>query len=208
MMKKILLAIIAVSILAASAASADESKKEEPQPNDRPSQVKKAPAFSLKDHNGKTVKLEDYKGKIVVLEWFNYECPFVRYHYEKKPTMVSLANKYKDKNVVWLAVNSTSHLKTSKNKEFAKKNKVSYPILNDRSGKTGRTYGAQTTPHIFIVDKKGDIAYNGAIDDSPLGKKKDDVINYVDKALAELTKGREVTTKSTEPYGCSVKYAK
>lgn len=207
-MKKILLTTIAVSILAASAASADESKKEEPQPNDRPSQAKKAPAFTLKDHNGKTVALQDYKGKIVVLEWFNYECPFVRYHYEKKPTMVNLANKYKDKNVVWLAVNSTSHLKTSKNRDFAEKNKVPFPILDDRSGKTGHAYKAQTTPHIFIVDTKGSITYNGAIDDSPLGKKKDDVVKYVDKALAELTEGKEVTTKSTEPYGCSVKYAK
>ncbi len=207
-MKKIFLAIIAVSILAASAASADENKKGKPQPDNAPSQAKKAPTFTLKDHNGKTIALRDYKGKIVVLEWFNYECPFVRYHYEKKPTMVNLAKKYKGKNVVWLAVNSTSHLKTSKNRDFAEKNKVPYPILDDRSGKTGRAYKAQTTPHIFIVDTKGNIAYNGAIDDSPLGKKKDGIVNYVDKALAELTAGKELTIKKTTPYGCTIKYAK
>ena len=69
----------------------------------------KAPDFTLKNYDDKEVKLADYKGRIVVLEWFNYECPFVRYHYEKASTMKQLAAKYKDKNVVWFAINSTSH---------------------------------------------------------------------------------------------------
>src|SRR4030042_766607 len=99
---------------------------------------KKAPDFALKNYDGKEVKLADYKGKIVVLEWFNYECPFVRYHYEKASTMKDLAGKYKDKNVVWLAINSTSHQETSKNKEFAEGHNLLYPILDDTSGATGR----------------------------------------------------------------------
>jgi len=167
----------------------------------------KAPEFTLTNYDGKTISLSDYKGKIVVLEWFNYECPFVKYHYEKANTMVELANKYKDKNVVWLAVNSTKHLTTEKNRDFAEKHKLDYPILDDRSGKVGRAYSAKTTPHMFIIDTKGNIVYDGAIDDSPLGRKKEGVINYVDKALAELTAGKEVSTPNTKPYGCSVKYA-
>jgi peroxiredoxin len=164
----------------------------------------KAPEFTLVNYDGKTISLSDYKGKIVVLEWFNYECPFVKYHYEKAKTLIELPNKYKD--VVWLAINSTGHLTTEKNKEFAEKYKLSYPILDDRTGKVGHAYGAKTTPHMFIIDTKGNIAYNGAIDNSPMGKEKN-VINYVDKALAELTTGKEVSTPTTEPYGCSVKYA-
>ncbi|MFZ0035696.1 MAG: thioredoxin family protein [Sedimentisphaerales bacterium] len=168
---------------------------------------KKAPEFTLANYDGKTISLADYKGKIVVLEWFNYECPFVKYHYEKANTLIELPNKYKDKNVVWLAINSTGHSTTEGNKDFAEQHKLSYPILDDRSGKVGHAYGAKTTPHMFIIDVKGNIAYNDAIDNSPLGKKKEGVINYVDNALAELTAGKEVSTPSTEPYGCSVKYA-
>jgi len=167
----------------------------------------KAPEFTLSNYDGKTIRLSDYKGKIVVLEWLNYECPFVRYHYEKAGTMTGLAEKYKGKNVVWLAINSTAHQITEKNKEFSDQYKLPYPILDDKTGKTGRAYGAKTTPHMFIIDVKGKIAYSGAIDNSPLGREKEGAINYVDKALAELTADRPVSITNTEPYGCSVKYA-
>ena len=167
----------------------------------------KAPEFTLTNYDGKVISLSDYKNKIVVLEWFNYECPFVKYHYDKANTMVELGNKYKDKGVVWLAVNSTKHLTTEKNKDFADKHKLNYPILDDRSGKVGRAYSAKTTPHMFIIDTKGSVVYNGAIDNSPLGRKKEGAINYVDKALAELTAGKAVSIPNTKPYGCTVKYA-
>jgi peroxiredoxin len=168
---------------------------------------KRAPAFELNSFDGKTVSLSDYRGKIVVLEWFNFECPLSRYHYETKNTMVELAKKYKGKNVVWLAVNSTSHTTPEPNKTFAERHKLPYLILDDRSGKVGRAYGAQTTPHMYVIDPRGRIVYEGAIDDSPLGKKKEGVVNYVDNALAELTARKAVSTPKTKPYGCTIKYA-
>jgi len=168
---------------------------------------KRAPEFELNSFDGKTVRLSDYRGKIVVLEWFNFECPLSRYHYETKNTMVELAKKYKDNNVVWFAVNSTSHTTPEANKDFAQKHKLPYVILDDRSGKIGRAYGAETTPHMYIIDPRGSIVYEGAIDDSPLGQKKEGVVNYVDNALAELIAGKAVSTAKTKPYGCTVKYA-
>ncbi len=170
----------------------------------------KAPDFTLKNYDGTEVKLADYKGKIVVLEWFNYECPFSRYNHEKTTAISDLVNKYKDKNVVWFAVNSTGHQETAKNKEYAEKFNISYPILDDSTGETGKAYGAKTTPHMFIIDVEGNIVYNGAIDNAPLGDvpKDEKLINYVDKALEELTTGKPVSATSTKPYGCSVKYAK
>ena len=167
---------------------------------------RKAPEFTLAGFDGKTIKLSDYRGKIVVLEWFNYECPFVLRHYGSQPTMIGLANKYKDKNVVWFAINSTNHTTPAANIEFAKKRNLPYPILDDRPGTVGRAYGAKTTPHMYVIDTKGSIAYQGAIDDDERGKKGSNVINYVDKALAELTHGKEVTTTDTMSYGCTVKY--
>jgi len=168
---------------------------------------KRAPEFELNSFDGKSVSLSGYRGKIVVLEWFNFECPLSRYHYETKNTMVELANKYKGKNVVWLAVNSTSHTTPEPNKTFAKRHGLPYLILDDRSGKVGRAYGAKTTPHMYVINTRGNLVYEGAIDDSPMGRKKEGVINYVDSALAELTTGKAVSTAKTKPYGCTVKYA-
>jgi peroxiredoxin len=170
----------------------------------------KAPDFALTNYDGKTVKLSDYAGKIVVLEWFSYECPFARYNYEKTTAVNDLVNKFKDKGVVFLAINSTGHQEAAKNKEFAEQFKVSHPILDDSKGAVGREYGAQTTPHTFIVDTKGNIVYNGAFDNAPVGKIPEGAqyVNYIDKALTELTTGKAVSTPETKPYGCSVKYGK
>ncbi|UCF42403.1 MAG: thioredoxin family protein [Planctomycetota bacterium] len=196
-----MLAALVVSVLVFGVCQGKEHKGES-------AEDVKAPQFTLKNYDGKEVSLSDYAGKTVVLEWFNYECPFVLYHYEKPKTMAGLADKYKDKDVVWLAVNSTKHLSVEKNENFAEKHNLTYPILDDRSGKVGRAYGAKTTPHMFIIDAKDKIVYDGAIDDSPMGNKKEDAVNYVDKALAELTAGKAVSTPKTKPYGCSVKYAR
>jgi peroxiredoxin len=168
-----------------------------------------APGFTLANYDGRQISLSDYGGKIVVLEWLNFECPFVKYHYETKTTMADLAEKYKDMNVAWLAINSTKHATRDQDREFAEKHKLPYPILDDRSGKTGRAYGAVTTPHMFVIDTGGSVVYNGAIDNAPRGKVDGggEPVNYVDRALSELAAGKTVTTGRTKPYGCTVKYA-
>jgi len=166
----------------------------------------KAPDFTLTGFDGNTVSLADYKGKIVVLEWFSNKCPFVQYHYEKANTMTDLAEKYKDKGVVWLAIDSTSYATDQEIKDYAAAHNITYPILDDRPGKVGRAYGARTTPHMFIIDKDSNIAYNGGIDNAPLGNAENGLVNYVDKVLSELLAGQPVGTAKTEPYGCSVKY--
>ena len=171
-----------------------------------PEPAKKAPAFTLANYDGNKISLSDYKGKIVVLEWFNYECPFSKYHHETVNTMVQLAEKYKDKNVVWLGINSTGHATVEKNKEFAEQFKIPYPLLTDFDGTVGHLYDARTTPHMFIIDTKGILVYDGAIDNAPLGKTTNGIINYVDNALTELTSGKKITTAQTKPYGCTVKY--
>jgi len=170
----------------------------------------KSPDFTLTNYDGKTVKLSDYAGKIVVLEWFNYECPFARYNYEKTTAVNDLVNKYKDKGVALLAINSTGHQELAKDKEFAEQFKVNHPILDDSKGVVGRAYGAKTTPHTFIIDVKGNIVYSGAFDNAPLGKIPEGAqyVNYIDKALGELTAGTAVSVTETKPYGCSVKYGK
>ncbi len=206
-----MLAVLAVSVgLMAGCGSREPAEEPSKGPSKEvgPAVARKAPDFTLSSFDGKTISLSDYRGKIVVLEWFSYECPFVLRHYRQPGTMVELAKKYKDKNVIWLAINSTNHTPPEANIEFAERHKLPYPILDDRSGTVGRAYGAKTTPHMYIINTKGGIAYQGAIDNDPRGRKKQGLINYVDRALVELTNGKEVSTTDTMPYGCTVKYAK
>ena len=80
--------------------------------------------------------------------------------------------------------------------------------LIDSDGKVGKLYGAKTTPHFFIINPKGTLAYQGAIDSISSFQASDvpEAENYVAKALEELLQNRAVSTSSTKPYGCSVKY--
>jgi peroxiredoxin len=165
-----------------------------------------APDFSLKNLDGQKVSLSSFKGKTVVLEWMNPNCPFSLRHSDQK-TMASTADKYPD--AVWLAINSTnrSHkdfLEPAAYKKFNAEKGVDYAVLYDTSGEVGKAYGASTTPHMFVVDGAGKIAYVGAIDDAPRGGQAG--VNYVDSALAALAAGKSPDPAATKPYGCSVKY--
>lgn len=172
-----------------------------------------APAFTLKDTNGKAVNLADYKGKTVVLEWHNPECPFVKKHYDSA-NMQSLQSKYTRDGVVWLAISSTepSHQDYKKpavvNALLKSSNASPTAYLMDESGATGKAYGARTTPHMYIVNAQGTLVYAGGIDDKRSANIADikTAKNYVAAALDELKAGKNVSTPATSPYGCSVKY--
>ena len=204
----LIVSMILVGVSYAGSGCCDNQKN---QSQENESSDPRATQFTLTNYDGQDVSLADFDGKVVVLEWLNYDCPFVKYHYETASTMEDLANKYADKGVVWLAINSTNYATSETNKEFAKKNSVPYPILDDHKGNVGHAYGAQRTPELFIIDKNGQIAYHGAIDNAPLGKLSEgqtEKINYVDNALTELLAGKEISVPQTKPYGCTVKYSK
>jgi peroxiredoxin len=165
-----------------------------------------APDFTLTDLSGDRITLSKIEG-VRVLEWLNPDCPFVQRHY-KAGTMKNLEAEYDDKGVTWLTINSTNYMDAAANQEFAKSNGLSQTILVDQDGSVGHLYGAQTTPHMYIVDAGGTIVYAGAIDDDPRGTKGDAANNYVAAALDDVLAGKAVTTAETKPYGCSVKYAK
>lgn len=170
-----------------------------------------APDFSLVDTAGTTHKLSDYtkQGKIVVLEWFNPGCPFIVKNHETFTTMSDTYAAFKDKDVVWFAVNSAAPGKQGGGKELNAKMKsqwkIDYPILLDETGATGKAFGAKTTPHMFVIGKDGAVAYRGAIDNAPTPNKQGDV-NYVKDALNSLIAGETISKPDTKPYGCSVKY--
>ncbi|MGE5126574.1 MAG: thioredoxin family protein [Betaproteobacteria bacterium] len=173
-----------------------------------------APAFTLADANGQSHSLADYKGKLVVLEWFNPQCPFVGKHYGSGH-MQALQKEWTAKGVVWLTIDSSApgkqgYLDAARARELAKERGLSSTaMLLDPEGKVGRAYAAKTTPHMFVIDKAGTVAYAGGIDDKPSTDQADlaTAKNFVAAALGELVAGRPVTVASSQPYGCSVKYA-
>lgn len=174
---------------------------------------KPAPEFSLSDLDGKPVKLADFKGRHVVLEWHNTHCPFVMKHYDTG-NMQALQNRYDAGDTVWLTVNSTNpahqdYLSNAKLKDYiADKKAAPDAYLTDAEGAVGKQYGARTTPHMYVIDPTGMLVYAGAIDDKRSSSKADvkEARNYVAAALEESRAGKPISTASTTPYGCSVKY--
>jgi len=172
-----------------------------------------APDFTLTDVSGKTVKLSDQKGKFVVLEWVNPDCPYVQKHYNSA-NMQNLQKEYGGRQVVWLTINSTreghSEFKSPQQMGGWMKEKGGAPAatLLDRDSKVGKSYGAVTTPHMYVIDPKGSLVYVGAIDDKRSTNVADvkTAKNYVRVALEESLAGKPVSTASTSPYGCTVKY--
>jgi peroxiredoxin len=166
----------------------------------------KAPDFTLQDQNGKSVSLHDFLGKIVVLEWTNSQCPIVQRVYSEK-IMQKLYSQYQDKNVAWLAINSSYFATNELDRQWAADQSIAYPVLNDASGATGHAYHATNTPHMFIVSTDGTLLYQGGIDNDPHGDKSPgDRINYVHQALDEILANKAVSTPRTKAYGCTVKY--
>jgi len=189
--------VLAVGVLAGSSALAQ----------------KVAPAFALADVNGTVHSLAKYAGKIVVLEWTNYDCPFVKKFYSVG-AMQALQEKYTAKDVVWLTVCSSAAGKQGHftQAEWLKRMEGSgvkaTAVLLDETGETGKAYGAQNTPHMYVIDKVGHLVYQGAIDDKRSANPADieGARNYVKEAIKALMDGKTIEVAETKAYGCSVKY--
>ena len=174
---------------------------------------KEAPAFTAKNTTGEEVSLSDYKDKVVVLEWINFDCPFVKKHYSGK-NMQSLQSAYADKGVVWISVNSSAegkqgYLEASKlGEKIAAEGSKATQVILDTDGTIGKLYDAKVTPHMMIIAADGTLVYSGAID----SKKSTDAadVDSADKlfanALDAVLAGKEVANAKNEPYGCGVKY--
>lgn len=173
-----------------------------------------APDFSATDINGQTFDLAAQRGKIVVLEWTNPGCPFVRKHYGNG-SMQAAQQKAAEAGAVWVSVNSSATGKQGAVSDaqarawVAEQKAAPAHYVLDPSGAIGRLYGAKTTPHMFVIAADGRVAYAGAVDDDPspkLGTDRGGTHNYVLTALADLAAARAVAEPETRPYGCGVKY--
>ena len=172
-----------------------------------------APAFAIPSASGKTISLTELKGKIVVLEWLNHGCPFVKKHYSSG-NMQKLQKDAVAQGVVWLSIRSSApgqqgHGDAKMALAEAKEHKSNASeVLLDSDGTVGRAYEAKTTPHMYVINKEGRLAYQGAIDDKASADAADVVgaRNYVSEAIDALRSGQKIKLASTKAYGCSVKY--
>jgi peroxiredoxin len=172
-----------------------------------------APDFVGTDSNGKKQSLADYKGKTVILEWTNHECPYTVKHYVTG-NMQALQKAAVAEGAVWLTIvsskpGSQGHVNDIEANKLTDDRKAGpTAVLLDPKGEIGKKYAARTTPHMFIIDKAGKLAYMGAIDDQPSASQTSvkTARNYVRETLVALAAGKPVVTASTRPYGCSVKY--
>jgi peroxiredoxin len=172
-----------------------------------------APDFSTVDSQGQMRHLADYRGKVVVLEWTNAECPFTRKHYESG-NMQSLQSLARDHGVVWLTVISSAPGKQGyvdgAGADQLTKTRHAAPaaVLLDPSGSVGRLYRAKTTPHMFVIDAKGELRYMGGIDSiaTPEAADISRAEPYLKEAMLAVADNQPVAHPVTRPYGCSVKY--
>jgi peroxiredoxin len=172
-----------------------------------------APTFTAVDSHGKTVSLADFKGRPVVLEWSNDGCPFVQKHY-KSGNMQALQKAYTARNVVWLTVLSSAPGKqghvdgAGADRLSSERGAAPTAVLLDASGALGKRYDAKTTPHLFVIDGNGVLAYAGAIDSIPSADAEDvaKATPYLKQALDAVLAGKPVAQPATPPYGCSIKY--
>lgn len=173
-----------------------------------------APAFTLTDTDGKEVALSDFAGKLVVLEWINHGCPFVKKFYNAGK-MQELQKTYGEQGVIWLSICSSApgrqgHYPPAEfNAVTQEKGASPYAVLLDEDGQVGRAYGAKKTPHMYVIDADGILAYQGAIDSIRSADASDipKADNYVVDALEALKAGEDLAVTSTDAYGCGVKYA-
>lgn len=172
-----------------------------------------APDFNVTDIQGNAVSLEALKGKIVALEWTNHLCPFVQKHYDSG-NMQKTQTFAKEQGIVWISVISSAegkqgYVSAEEAANIAKQaGAVPAHIIRDPSGEFGRAYHAKTTPHIYMIDKAGKLAYMGAIDNIASVNKEDigKATNYAKAAMQSLLSGRTPDSTTTSPYGCSIKY--
>jgi peroxiredoxin len=168
--------------------------------------------FKLKNVDGTYYSLKndkEAKGAIVIFTCNH--CPFSQ-AYEQR--IIDLDKKYKKLGYPVVAINPNDPVKVPEDSydemvKRAKEYKYTFPYLHDETQQTAKAYGAMRTPHVFILTKQKDnsykVEYIGAIDDDTENEKKEKV-KYVENALDDILKGKEVKVKETKAIGCSIKW--
>ena len=167
----------------------------------------KPPFFELPATDGKTYKLTDFKEPFLVIFFTCNHCPYV---IGSDEVTRRTAEKYAGKGVRFVGINSNSpntHPADSFDNMVKRMKQYRFPwlYLHDRSQDVARAYGALRTPHFFIFNEKRELVYTGRSTDSPKDSRSI-TVNDLDRALEELTSGKEISVPVTNPIGCTIKW--
>lgn len=156
--------------------------------------------FELTEVGGEPHRLAQYRGAVVVIVFWSAECPVSR---EYDPYFNGLLDRYPGGQVVVLGIDSNVHYGQDEIAQAMAERGVRFPVLRDAESAIADHFGALTTPHVFIVDAGGRLAYEGAVDDRTF-RQREATVNYVDQALAALLAGETPPVGQMQPYGCTI----
>lgn len=172
-----------------------------------------APDFALPDQDGRLRRLAEFRGRVVVLEWTNHDCPYVRKHYNSG-NMQTLQRDAASRNIVWLSMASSpqgeqGYVTGPEAKALtASRNAAPAAVILDHRSRAARAYAATTTPGMYVIDAEGRLRYMGAID-SIRSTRVEDVARaepFLRDAMIAVQEGRQIERAVTPPYGCVIKY--
>ena len=160
MIKKVVAAVVLVSLLTVAIVQAMDKKTETPETTNQTTASKeglsigaKAPDFELKTLTGENIKLSSLKGKKVML---NFWATWCTYCVKEMPALQAQWEKWRDQGVVILGINTGEDEMTVRN--FTGQMGVDFPVLFDRDNEAVQKYGVVPMPTTFFVDKKGRIS--------------------------------------------------
>jgi thioredoxin-related protein len=205
-MKKLLLILLCLPIITIAQYGKKKSEKSQFETIEINSKIPKMDQ-KLKSVNGYSYSLKSISEKngLVVIFTSN-TCPFV-IKWEDRYTLVEELAKKNNLGLVYI----NSNYKKRKGddsyenmQKHAKKYNYRVPYLLDTESKLANSFGAKTTPHVFMFNKEFQLVYKGAIDDNY------ENINKVKKfflkdAIEQLAKGKKIKVNETDPVGCSIK---
>lgn len=210
MTKKMKTSLIAALCLAAAVAIGLFSQQEPAYAADAADIGDTAPTFTLKDvKTGSDVSLSDHKGKVVVLMFHSTTCPWYRMSEDSAydRVFVKMVDAYKDKDVVFLGVNSNRNESVDKIKNYVTKHNINYRVIKDPGNKVADAYGARSTPHVMVIDQQGKLRYRGGVEKRPAnpaacGESEE---QYLGPVIDALLQGSEPPVTETQPVGCGIK---
>ncbi|HQV64233.1 MAG TPA: redoxin domain-containing protein, partial [Anaerolineales bacterium] len=157
-----------------------------------------APDFELPDLEGRLHRLSDYRGKIVILNFWSCECP----HSERtdKAIMAMFVQWRDDVVMLSIAANRSENVEALRNAANARRLPT---VLLDADCSVADLYEAQTTPHVYVIDRDGILRYRGAVDDMTF-RKRIPTRFFLDEAVESLLEGHLPALTESPAYGCTI----
>jgi peroxiredoxin len=157
-----------------------------------------APDFELPDLNGILHRLSDDRGRIVIVNFWSCECP----HSERTDSAITAKLAQWGGDVVVLSIASNRNEKLEDVKKVSEARRLPIVLL-DADCRVADLFDAQTTPHVFVIDRGGILRYRGAVDDATFRQRKPARF-FLDEAVESLLAGHSPALTETPAYGCTI----